>query len=404
MLWRTLLGVFTLACLGSDISADWPRHTIDKSSRGADGVRLADINADGRWDLVTGWEEGGQIRICLQPESAKVRQEWSSWAVGNVKSPEDAVFCDLDGDGNLDVVSSCEGRTRTMFVHWNPGPAHLQDSARWITQPIPDSMAAQSWMFCLPMQIDGQHGVDLVTGSKGPAAAIGWWQSPENPRDLTAWKYHSLRPAGWIMTLAAHDMDADGDLDVLFSDRKGSRRGIGWLENPSAQKSLAGAKWNEHMLGGLQQEVMFLATGDLDHDERLDVVCAVRGAPLIWLKPTAGIHDQWTAKAIPLPAGCGTGKGVALADIDQDGLTDVVFSCENAANKHGLMGLMQIPPERTGGPPRWRPQPISGDKEGIKFDLIQLRDVDRDGDLDVLTCEERDNLGVIWYENPAQSP
>ena len=27
-------------------------------------------------------------------------------------------------------------------------------------------------------------------------------------------------------------------------------------------------------------------------------------------------------------------------------------------------------------------------------------DMDGDGDLDVLTCEERDNLGVIWYENP----
>jgi hypothetical protein len=25
-----------------------------------------------------------------------------------------------------------------------------------------------------------------------------------------------------------------------------------------------------------------------------------------------------------------------------------------------------------------------------------------DGDLDVLTCEERANLGVIWYENPTR--
>ena len=28
-------------------------------------------------------------------------------------------------------------------------------------------------------------------------------------------------------------------------------------------------------------------------------------------------------------------------------------------------------------------------------------DLDGDNDLDVLTCEERHNLGVIWYENPA---
>ena len=30
-----------------------------------------------------------------------------------------------------------------------------------------------------------------------------------------------------------------------------------------------------------------------------------------------------------------------------------------------------------------------------------LADLDGDGDLDVLTCEEVGNLGVIWYENPA---
>ena len=26
--------------------------------------------------------------------------------------------------------------------------------------------------------------------------------------------------------------------------------------------------------------------------------------------------------------------------------------------------------------------------------------MDADGDLDLLTCEERENLGVFWYENP----
>ncbi len=38
--------------------------------------------------------------------------------------------------------------------------------------------------------------------------------------------------------------------------------------------------------------------------------------------------------------------------------------------------------------------------EGSKFDLIQAVNLDGDGDLDLLTCEERDNLGVFWYENP----
>jgi hypothetical protein len=29
-------------------------------------------------------------------------------------------------------------------------------------------------------------------------------------------------------------------------------------------------------------------------------------------------------------------------------------------------------------------------------------DVDGDGDLDLMSCEERDQLGVFWYENPSK--
>lgn len=47
-------------------------------------------------------------------------------------------------------------------------------------------------------------------------------------------------------------------------------------------------------------------------------------------------------------------------------------------------------------------QPVSGKEIGEKFDRIELLDLDGDGDPDLLTCEERENLGVIWYENPSR--
>jgi hypothetical protein len=44
--------------------------------------------------------------------------------------------------------------------------------------------------------------------------------------------------------------------------------------------------------------------------------------------------------------------------------------------------------------------------QGIKYDLVHLLDLDGDGDLDVLTNEEKQDehgLGVFWYENPAKN-
>ena len=127
-----------LASLHWPCGAEWKRHTIDASSRGADGVRLADANADGLPDIATAWEEGGSIRVYLNPGPARVRQTWPKVEVGRVGSPEDAVLVDLDGDGAMDVVSSCEGRQRTMFVHWAPREreSYLHSSA-WTTEALP---------------------------------------------------------------------------------------------------------------------------------------------------------------------------------------------------------------------------------------------------------------------------
>ena len=110
--------------------AIWKRHTIDNSSRGADGVRLRDVNGDGLPDIATGWEEGGVIRVYLHPGYASAKQPWPSVTVGEVNSPEDAVLVDLDRDGAFDVVSSCEGRVRTMFFHWAPRLGDQQSGAQ----------------------------------------------------------------------------------------------------------------------------------------------------------------------------------------------------------------------------------------------------------------------------------
>jgi hypothetical protein len=93
-----------------------------------------------------------------------------------------------------------------------------------------------------------------------------------------------------------------------------------------------------------------------------------------------------------------------------------VFTCENARGKYGV-GWLSYQNAVTDS--EWIHHDISGDKLGVKYDRIELLDLDGDGDLDVLTTEESQacpepfgcaqgklrrgdgvGLGVIWYENP----
>jgi hypothetical protein len=390
-------------CVGAEdmLAHMWAIHKIDDSLAGADGVRLLDVNGDGLMDITTGWEEGDMTRVYLHPGYERVKSKWPAVTVGETPSVEDAVFVDLDQDGAVDVVSSCEGHMQCMFVHWAPrDSADYLNAELWQTEKILATEGYTQWMFALPMQIDGKNGPDLIVGSKGKNGLVGWLQAPANARDLGAWKLHKLYTAGWIMSLMPVDMDEDGDLDVVVSDRKGDNRGVLWLENPGIVASEQ--VWAEHRIGANGQEVMFLDVADLDGDKRKDIIVAVKPDEIHWFRHPENVLQKWEAHTmqVQLPSGMGTAKAVRVGDMNMDGRVDIVYSCEQAnPPKHGVVWLRYVD---TPADSQWFVNEISG-PIGIKYDRLELLDLDGDGDLDVLTCEERHEgkgLGVFWYENP----
>ncbi|MHC4641772.1 MAG: FG-GAP-like repeat-containing protein, partial [Planctomycetota bacterium] len=385
----------------------WECHIIDDTSRGADGVKLADVNRDGFMDITTGWEERGLTRIYLNPGLGKVKGKWPFVTTGETRSVEDAVFVDLDEDGFVDVVSCCEGNSQSVFVQWAPKDKdeYLQES-KWRSEVIPISKGMTRWMFCIPVQVDQKSGIDLVAGSKAPNAQIGWFEVPKDARNLKAYRWHTISPAGWIMSLRSVDMDSDGDLDILASDRKGKMRGCRWLENPGVGESQK-KNWPNHFIGCRDKEGMFLTVADIDEDGLQEVLVAAntgKASEIIILRRLDIKGRLWKEYVIAFPEQTGTAKAVVVGDMNGDGKKDIVFSCENAKSpKSGLMWLARRKGVFDGD---WQAYDISGPK-GIKYDRMELLDVDGDGDPDVLACEERENgkgLGLFWYENPHPAP
>ena len=388
----------------------WRRHTIDDSSLGADGVRVGDLDKDGRLDIVSPWEQGGQIRVYLNPGEDGLRESWPAVTIAEVGDPEDAFFVDLDGDGWLDVVSSCEGDTRSMYIHWAPAnPSSLLDPGAWDTAELPAASGLMQWMYAFSVQVDGLLGPHLIAGGKGSEAQIGWFQAPETPRDMARWTWHPLQAAGWVMTLRPVDFDEDGDLDVLATDRRGERRGAFWLENPGPESGTAN-QWPEHRIGPANDyEAMHNAVADMDGGGLDDVLVAARDGPLRFHRRSKHGLEEWEAYRIDMPTTTAHGKSVQAADVDMDGNLDLVVATARADG--GKIGVFWL--SHGGDPTRttWAPTSISG-PEGFIFDLMEVADLDGDADLDLITLEEKGpyladgyegrELGVIWYENPAR--
>lgn len=411
--------LMTTVALAGIYGTPWKFHSIDNFFNnggliGADGTRLGDINDDGLPDIATGWEGGTATRVYLNPGIEKSKEPWPAVTVSSVSGDvEDAFFADLDADGTLDVVSSCEGKTRRILVSWGPeDKSKLLDPAAWQTEEIPSSVMVTRWMFGMPMDVDGKNGIDLVMGGKEKGPIIAWFQSPENPRNLADWKMIKLADCDWLMDMQRCDMDGDGDMDILYTDRAT----LSWLEYPG--KDAIDQPWTKHIIWDRNGEgpiSLFMTLCDLDNDGLQDILCALsekRGPNLFlysrrldasgakWENNTWGPYEVWF-------------KSFAIGDIDLDGKQDIVFT---------VGGALKIIPENDSGviwvdvgeglpgAPELTFHDISG-APGGKFDIVVLLDMDGDGDLDVLSSEESDQignyryhegLGVFWYENPTR--
>ena len=81
---RYKIGLVMISCLGAAAPSYapniyWQKWTIDTSGNGADGVYTGDINRDGLVDVVSGWEQSGDLRLYLNPGPATVRQT-AAWS------------------------------------------------------------------------------------------------------------------------------------------------------------------------------------------------------------------------------------------------------------------------------------------------------------------------------------
>jgi len=389
-----LLALFLGHGARSHAEETWIRHAIDPADplahrTGADGAKTGDLDGDGRLDLVTGWEEGGKVRVALHPGPEKVRDPWPTLTVGKVRSPEDAILADLDGDGRPDVVSACEGKERRLYLHWAPpAPASVTDESAWITRSFDHPSLQQWWMQLLARDLDRDGDLDLIAASKNAGGSVTWLENPgpSEARDPASWTSHRLAEAGWIMSLAV--LQSGPREFLVYSDRKGDRSGI-WLA-----PFLPAAPWigPPVRIAAAGEEVMFLDLADLTGDGRPEIVAALRPATIALFESGEDPLAPWTSlpSLPPLPWNhFGTVKAVAVAPGGDPRSPRFAITCENAIE--GRCGLLLA--DRSGG---WIP---IGGSEGVKFDRVEWIDLDADGDPDLVTCEERDGLGVVWYEN-----
>lgn len=213
--------------------------------------------------------------------------------------------------------------------------------------------------------INGDGQLDIWTSGRGAgdnAYQMVWYKGPD-------WQRYPIAP-GDIKYGNLGDVDGDGDLDVVAGQE--------WFENTGQPEQ---PDWPRYSLGFSQEpDVVFL--GDLNGDDRLDVVFTDKDS-VYWLPGPEDPTGAWTTYEI---AAWNDRTGGALADIDQDGDLDVLWG--NA--------WIETPDEPTQTP--WPVHVI--DESWPVAARGAVADLNGDGRPDVALSGEETNDGVVWYEGP----
>jgi hypothetical protein len=426
---ETDIGETELAVI--DLNVPWERHSIVTGGTGlvgSDGVHLADVNNDGRFDAVSAYEQSHKVTVSFHPGHVQADDgEWPSRVIlpagtGRILGGEDAIIADVDGDGRKDVIVGAEG-DRRVTVMFAPIAASLTNAAAWERM---DLLVGAKVMRVAFANVDGGGGPTaageiIVGGRENPTlASIGYYKltTPASPRTASSWTYTSIRRVSWVMQMMVVDMEGDNDRDIVYTDRDamnlapadGTKRGLRWLE-ASANNAPTWAEGGAHQISPSVDDHKWFDIAKWDADNDLDIADCRSNGPTeeykIWLNGGGG--DSWTSLTVPPPAGVGDCQHITFANIDNAGALDLGISYSHA---EGLSGVVWLQNTGTATTPVWQRGEISGNgpNDGIKFDNLVWYDMDADGDLDAVTSEQHEpnpippmqgpGLGVVWYENP----
>ncbi len=393
---------------------NWEEHLIDDEAaaggvplRGADGLKMGDLDQDGKLDIVAAHEDSGHIRVSYAEGGP---DDWFrlSLAEGDeAVGVEDVAIADFNGDGWLDVIGACE-KAHLIYLQ---NPARKEHGFRW-DRVIPKlTTGRDAWIRVFFADFDGDGRPEVVAvnkgaadgGTEGPKREISWFEAPGDPLDGDAWQEHVLATVQTPINAQPVDLDGDGDLDV-FGGSRGEKRLL-WFENTTEGGAIT---FVEHRVEVDSDATGFnLDFGDLNGDGRLDVVAATAFGEFSWLEQPESPDDEWRIHEIGLMTP-DTATGFVLADIDSDGDSDLMAGSysggarledgeDRTANDDlGRIAWFQNPGDPAAG---WTRHDIVRRKRGM-FDSFVARDMDEDGDLDFVATRGNsgDNDGLFWLE------
>jgi hypothetical protein len=294
---------------------NWTKHLLSEGAFTTD-MAVADIDDDGHLDVIVPEKAG--LFWYQNPLSEGKDPSSSPWKGHNISAlgahMHDVELADLDGDGKIDIVTRHQSGFGKMmgnqiYIWKQVDPYHWL--MRTFDCPHGEGLALAD--------INGDGKIDVIIGGK-------WFQNPGDIIGDTWLEHNYISESefekSWTkgdVMVACADLDGDGQVEIVVSPSEGKGR-LSWFDPPP---DLRDAIWSEHVLAETDH-AHGLDVGDIDRDGQIEIAVAKMhqaSAP-----QEVAIYDRQGGEWQKIVLATSGSHCIRLVDLEGDGMLSVFGS------------------------------------------------------------------------------
>ena len=241
----------------------WKRHVVARANLEAGGA-VADINRDGRLDIVAGQPFFGHELYWFENPADPART-WARHVIDNtLHKYHDQAVGDVDSDGEDELLVPSQNAKVLVYYDIPSDPS---------VSPWPEKYRH---LICSDISVEGLAIVDLDdNGVNEIVAGPNIFTPPKSPkrewsREILK-EFHARTYAGFVFSetrVQVGDLNGDGVPDLVMSEAESDTGRLAWFEGP---------EWKMHII----EEGLFnphsLALADFDKDGQMDIFVGEMG-------------------------------------------------------------------------------------------------------------------------------
>jgi hypothetical protein len=325
----------------------WTKHLVSNEVKVVDRVEIADLNGDGRLDIAIaeerypGEEPNSNLRVLLAGNNP-VSDKWEHRVVVTQWSMNNLDALDIDQDGDVDLVTNeHKGTKHKTEIYLNDGKAHFK------AQLVGSGHEMHLGAKCFDLDRDGDHEIIGVGWERYQSLHL--YRNDALKREFT-WKYLSSargdievpNSADQQTAVAVFDMNNDGVNEFFITERTGAPSVVAYKYAGLDQEGMP--KWDRYVIDHVAHRIEAgSTTHDIDGDGDTDVVFGGDGGSnQVWWwenpHPRHKPNRSWRAHLIK-NSGANKHHDQLFGDYDGDGDMELVFWNQTS----GLLILAEIP-------------------------------------------------------------